>query len=184
MDGSAMDHGGLMDQSQPAYDADIEAGLDTDGEMAVGEALRWRQQRKGKGSIGRHKGKSNGGALGMGMANGKRRTSADDTFVVNGQSGDTRGKHGKESQKPWRRRQRRHSTPGFSLSDGDTDSEKLVRLNRRLDAMRRLPRSSRYATSQIQIIHKALDILRKSESEGRSAPEDDALAKLLAAVSL
>ena len=71
------------------------------------------------------------------------------------------------------------------MSDDDTDGAKLDRLNQRLDAMRRLPRSSRYAQSQIEIIQKAMDILNRSTSGvARSAPENDELSRLLAAVSL
>ena len=42
-----------------------------------------------------------------------------------------------------KRRPRRHSTPGFTLSDGDSDGHKMERLQQRLEAMRRLPRGSR-----------------------------------------
>ena len=72
------------------------------------------------------------------------------------------------------------------MSDEDTDGAKLDRLHRRLDAMRRLPRSSRYASNQIEIILKAMDILNKSQTCGaiRSAPENDELSRLLMAISL
>ena len=113
-----------------------------------------------------------------------RRSSADDN-VLGIAVGDQRKSVAASDGKPWKRRQRRHSTPGFTLSDDDTDGAKLDRLHQRLDAMRRLPRSSRYAQSQIEIIQKAMGILSKSTSGVvRSAPENDELSRLLAAVSL
>ena len=113
-----------------------------------------------------------------------RRSSADDNDLGIA-VGDQRRREAASNGKPWKRRQRRHSTPGFTLSDDDTDGAKLDRLNQRLDAMRRLPRSSRYAQSQIEIIQKAMDILNRSTSGvARSAPENDELSRLLAAVSL
>jgi hypothetical protein len=81
--------------------------------------------------------------------------------------------------------------PAFTLSDADGDETKWERLNRRLDAMRLLPRGSRYASQQIDLISKALAILRKTRaSDGggggveRTNDENDELARLLSAVSL
>ena len=82
---------------------------------------------------------------------------------------------------------RRHSYPGFALGDGVSDGVKLERLNGKLEAMRRLPRGSRYAAQQIEIIQKAMEILARSGVAGggaRTAPENDELSRLLAAVSL
>ena len=100
-------------------DADVETGLDTDAEMAVGESLRRRRGNKEKRSaVGRRK-KSSLGA--------------------NGASGGGGG-GGSSSKKHSKRRARRHSMPAFTLSDADWDETKWERLNRRLDAMRLLPR--------------------------------------------
>ena len=168
-----------MESVHPAYDADIEAALDTRDEMSVGDALRRRRGHKDKRSIARRLSKAVAA-----VRPPARRSRADDNdlgFAV----GDQRMREVASNGKPWKRRQRRHSTPGFTLSDDDTDGAKLDRLNQRLDAMRRLPLSSRYAQSQIEIIRKAMDILSKSTSGiARSAPENDELTRLLAAVSL
>ena len=82
-----------------------------------------------------------------------------------------------------RRRARRHSSPGFTLSDADSDLTKRERLTRRMEAMRRLPRTSRYAQQQMEIITKALAILDR-EPPMRTSIENDELSRLLAAVSL
>tara|TARA_B110000261_G_scaffold50066_1_gene59217 strand:+ start:8017 stop:8790 length:774 start_codon:yes stop_codon:yes gene_type:complete len=185
-------HGEMDTAGQPEYDADIETGLDTDGEMSVGDALRRRRERKDKKSItARRKNIPITASSILTNAIGDRRGSADDLglglVVTTGSSAGDRRNGGGNAGKPWRRRPRRHSTPGFSLNDDNTgDSEKLERLRRRLDAMRRLPRSSRYASSQIEIINKAMEILHKSETTGtgRDATENDQLTKLLAAVAL
>lgn len=168
-----------MESGHPAYDADIEAALDTSDEMSVGDALRRRRGHKDKRSIARRLAKSVAA-----VRPPARRSSADDNDLGIA-VGDQRRREAASNGKPWKRRQRRHSTPGFTLSDDDTDGAKLDRLNQRLDAMRRLPRSSRYAQSQIEIIQKAMDILNRSTSGvARSAPENDELSRLLAAVSL
>ena len=151
-------------------DADVETGLDTDAEMAVGESLRRRRGNKEKRSAVRRRKKSSLGA--------------------NGASGGGGG-GGSSSKKHSKRRARRHSMPAFTLSDADGDETKWERLNRRLDAMRLLPRGSRYASQQIDLISKALAILRKTRaSDGggggveRTNDENDELARLLSAVSL
>ena len=169
----------MRESGHPAYDADIEAALDTSDEMSVGDALRRRRGHKDKRSIARRTAKAVAA-----MRPPARRSSADDN-VLGIAVGDQRKSVAASDGKPWKRRQRRHSTPGFTLSDDDTDGAKLDRLHQRLDAMRRLPRSSRYAQSQIEIIQKAMGILSKSTSGVvRSAPENDELSRLLAAVSL
>ena len=168
-----------MESGHPAYDADIEAALDTSDEMSVGDALRRRRGHKDKRSIARRTAKAVAA-----MRPPARRSSADDN-VLGIAVGDQRKSVAASDGKPWKRRQRRHSTPGFTLSDDDTDGAKLDRLHQRLDAMRRLPRSSRYAQSQIEIIQKAMNILRRSTSGiVRSTPENEELSRLLAAVSL
>lgn len=158
-------------------DADIEAALDTSDEMSVGEALRRRRSHKEKRSIAKRHGPSKLGAGGASGTRLRRASSAD---------ADTIGMVG-SSSRHMKRRHRRNSLPGFTLSDGDSDGLKLERLHSRMEAMRRLPRGSRYASQQMEIIQKAMEILNRSGGAGgsaRTAPENDELSRLLAAVSL
>ena len=173
--GTTSDEGGGMQTEDE--DADIEAALDTSDEMSVGEALRRRRSHKEKRSIAKRHGPSKLGAGGTSGTRPRRASSAE---------ADTIGMLG-ISSRHMKRRQRRNSLPSFTLSDGDSDGLKLERLNSRLEAMRRLPRGSRYASQQMEIIQKAMEILNRSGGAGgsaRTAPENDELSRLLAAVSL
>lgn len=134
-------------------DADIEAALDTDVEMSVGTTLRRRKVSKDKRSISKRSG-GVGSKLSLGLGDQHLRRassiaaqgvlgaaagfSADAGGGVGGGGGSSSG-----SRSHHKRRGRRHSTPGFTLSDGDSDGHKRERLQQRLEAMRRLPRSSR-----------------------------------------
>ena len=187
-------------------DADIEAALDTADEMSVGQTLRRRKASKDKRSIakrGASWGTDRFGLGGVPSPQGRRRSSSVDKESGElGGGGSDRGigvgggvGEG-ESGRPLsmlRRRTRRHSTPSFTLGamDGESDGYKRERLQRRLDAMRRLPRGSRFASQQIDIITKALGILDRTAAGGaggrgggRTSDENDELSRLLAAISL
>jgi hypothetical protein len=100
-----------------------------------------------------------------------------------GGSDDGRSRGAGSGVKERRRRARRHSSPGFTLNDAVDDLTKRDRLARRMEAMRRLPRASRYAQQQIEIIMKALAILDR-EPPMRTSNENDELSQLLAQVTL
>lgn len=140
-------------------DADIEAALDTDAEMAVGTTLRRRKVSKDKRSISKRLGGGGASSKGLGLG-GKalRRATSFDAEQRGGAAGPSTGAGGasgsvgggggggggsSSGSRSHKRRVRRHSTPGFSLNDGDSDGDKRKRLQHRLEAMRRLPRSSR-----------------------------------------
>ena len=173
-------------QADDEYNADIEAALDTSDEMSVGDALRRRRAHKDKRSIAKMQ------LLQARRARGSRRapcrtSSADaDPDACDGRGGSAGAASGSARHHP-KRRVRRHSYPGFALGDGVSDGVKLERLNGKLEAMlRRLPRGSWYAR-QIEIIQKAMEICSQSGVAGggaRTAPENDELSRLLAAVSL
>ena len=174
-------------QADDEYNADIEAALDTSDEMSVGDALRRRRAHKDKRSIAKKHGPSKFAAPGGPGARLRRTSSADaDPDACDGRGGSAGAASGSARHHP-KRRVRRHSYPGFALGDGVSDGVKLERLNGKLEAMRRLPRGSRYAAQQIEIIQKAMEILARSGVAGggaRTAPENDELSRLLAAVSL
>jgi hypothetical protein len=65
------------------------------------------------------------------------------------------------------------------------DARRKYALEQRLKKMRALPRTSRYARQQCELIVKALDILNRAKRYGtRSVEEEDELAGLLKAVKL
>lgn len=65
------------------------------------------------------------------------------------------------------------------------DARRKYALEQRLKKMRALPRTSRYARQQCELIEKALDILNRAKRYGtRSVEEEDELAGLLKAVKL
>lgn len=65
------------------------------------------------------------------------------------------------------------------------DARRKYALEQRLKKMRALPRTSRYARQQCELIEKALDILNLAKRYGtRSVEEEDELAGLLKAVKL
>jgi|AntAceMinimDraft_1070359.scaffolds.fasta_scaffold09869_2 hypothetical protein len=191
-------------------DADVEAALDTSDEMAVGTALRRRKVFKDKRSISRSRTGGVNCMLGLGQGQGEfqgllRSSSIDDAGMEGGglgaadagRSGGRGGGGGGSSSgsRSHKRRARRHSSPGFTLSEGDSDGHKRERLRCRLEFMRRLPRGSRFASQQIDIITKALGILDKTEGglgagdggrvgAARTSNENDELSRLLASVSL
>jgi|TARA_B100001758_G_scaffold64875_1_gene54122 hypothetical protein len=176
-----------MSDSERGFDADIEGALDTSDEMTVGEQLARRRASRDKRSISKRHGPSR---LGVGTPGGSRdgssshrsrRASAVDVEMGGSDDGRSRGVGSGVKEK--RRRARRHSSPGFTLSDADSDLTKRERLTRRMEAMRRLPRTSRYAQQQMEIIAKALVILDR-EPPMRTSNENDELSRLLAAVSL
>ena len=198
------DRGGMQTEDE---DADIEAALDTDVEMTVGETLRRRKVSKDKRSISKRFGGGAGGKVGLGLARGhshqsqRRVSSIAESGGVRvpgvggvgvgvglgaGGGGGGGGGSSSASRSHHKRRPRRHSTPGFTLSDGDSDGHKREKLQQRLEAMRRLPRSSRFASQQIDIITKALGILggRGNGAAARTSNENDELSRLIAAISL
>ena len=74
---------------------------------------------------------------------------------------------------------------GARWGDGDGDASRKYALETRLRKMRALPKGSRYAKQQCELIEKALDILARGKRRGaRSAEEEDELAGLLKAVKL
>ena len=179
---------GRMSDSERGFDADIEGVLDTSDEMTVGEQLSRRRANRDKRSISKRHGPSR---LGVGTPGGSRdgsgshrsRRASVAADVEMGGSDDGRSRGAGSGVKERRRRARRHSSPGFTLNDAVDDLTKRDRLARRMEAMRRLPRASRYAQQQIEIIMKALAILDR-EPPMRTSNENDELSQLLAQVTL
>ena len=69
--------------------------------------------------------------------------------------------------------------------EGVTDAGRRRALEARWRKMRALPRGSRYAKQQCELIEKALEILERGKRNGtRSVEEEDELAGLLKAVKL
>lgn len=69
--------------------------------------------------------------------------------------------------------------------EGGTDAGRRRALEARWRKMRALPRGSRYAKQQCELIEKALEILERGKRNGtRSVEEEDELAGLLKAVKL
>ena len=74
---------------------------------------------------------------------------------------------------------------GEGVAEGVTDAGRRRALEARWRKMRALPRGSRYAKQQCELIEKALEILERGKRNGtRSVEEEDELAGLLKAVKL
>ena len=65
-----------------------------------------------------------------------------------------------------------------------TDAGRKFALEHRLSAMRALPKTSRYAKAQVDMITKALELLERGKAQVRTVEEEDELAHLLKAVKL
>ena len=129
----------------------------------VARALRRRRKTVGGGtsSVGRRKSSFDDARDARGRTNGSARARATRSFESDAED------------------------EGARWGDGDGDASRKYALETRLRKMRALPKGSRYAKQQCELIEKALDILARGKRRGaRSAEEEDELAGLLKAVKL
>jgi len=129
----------------------------------VARALRRRRKTVGGGtsSVGRRKSSFDDVRDARGRTNGSARARATRSFESDAED------------------------EGARWGDGDGDASRKYALETRLRKMRALPKGSRYAKQQCELIEKALDILARGKRRGaRSAEEEDELAGLLKAVKL
>ena len=118
---------------------------------------------------------------------GRRKSSVDDLARVGSGGSRARATRGYGSDdEDERRGVGAIAGVGGGLVGGGSDASRRDALERRLAKMRTLPKGSRYARRQCELMEKALEILVrvKARGGGKTTEEEDELAGLLRAVKL
>ena len=159
------------------------------GRRPAGRRARRRRPSRPRGRTRRTRGAEAARASGVARALRRRRkTVGGGTSSVGRRKSsfdDARDARGRTNGSATRSFESDAEDEGARWGDGDGDASRKYALETRLRKMRALPKGSRYAKQQCELIEKALDILARGKRRGaRSAEEEDELAGLLKAVKL
>ena len=106
------------------------------------------------------------------------------TWTPAGKDGRRRGHRACASDDDEDKAEAARTPLGACVTSSATDAGRKFALEHRLSAMRALPKTSRYAKAQVDMITKALELLERGKVQVRTVEEEDELAGLLKAVKL
>jgi len=106
------------------------------------------------------------------------------TWTPAGKDGRRRGHRACASDDEEDKAEAARTPLGAHVTSSATDAGRKFALEHRLSAMRALPKTSRYAKAQVDMITKALELLERGKVQVRTVEEEDELAGLLKAVKL
>ena len=106
------------------------------------------------------------------------------TWTPAGKDGRRRGHRACASDDEEDKAEAARTPLGAYVTSNATDAGRKFALEHRLSAMRALPKTSRYAKAQVDMITKALELLERGKVQVRTVEEEDELAGLLKAVKL
>jgi hypothetical protein len=106
------------------------------------------------------------------------------TWTCAGKDGRRRGHRACASDDDEDKAEAARTPLGACVTSSATDAGRKFALEHRLSAMRALPKTSRYAKAQVDMITKALELLERGKVQVRTVEEEDELAGLLKAVKL